>query len=622
VRSWLHLWRSSLQVRVITSTLAIGLVALLLVGAYVGERMRDGLFEARLQQVLEESARSTQQAQDTFDSSTATTGVEVQRLLRDVAAAQRTGGVGEREVFLLRAPGQTSPLSVAAAASNAALVDLVSPELRAATADGGQRWQSVALPVGADDGTPDGSDDAATVVPAVVVGQDVNVPVVGTYQLFFLYSLQSEQDRLDFLQRTLAAAGAALVVLLGTMTWVVTRQVVHPVRRAAQVAERLAGGDLSERMTVHGQDEMATLARSFNEMAAGLQEQIHRMEELSALQRRFVSDVSHELRTPLTTIRMAGEVIHAARQDFDPAVRRSAELLATQLDRFEDLLAELLEISRFDAGAAVLDAESRDLRDVVVRVVDQATPLAERRGSWLQVVVPDEPPVADIDPRRVERILRNLIVNAVEHAEGTPVEVTVGADAQAVAVTVRDHGVGMTADEAARVFDRFWRADPARARTTGGTGLGLAISLEDAHLHGGWLQAWGRPGRGACFRLTLPRRAGIRLTASPLPLVPDEPEPSTDAVPVTVARPRTDPAALPDLAGAHEPGVHEPGEDEPAPGGEQKATDVGADEAARDGGSARPARGGVAADERRPSSAADGRPRSDGAADAERQGVR
>lgn len=534
LRLWGHAWRSSLQVRVITTTLAIGLVALLAVGGYVGERTRDGLFSGRVEQLLEESARSTRQAQDTFDSSTATTPIEVQRLLSVVASAQSTGGSGEREVFLLRAPDQTSPVSGPAAASDASLVDLVSDELTEATAEGGQHWQSVAWPVG------DGEE------PAVIVGQDVNVPVVGTYQLLFLYSLQDEQDRLDFLQRTLVLAAAALVVLLGSTTWLVTRQTVRPVRRAAQVAERLADGHLSERMAVRGEDEMATLASSFNEMASSLQDQIRRMEDLGTVQRRFVSDVSHELRTPLTTIRMAGEVIHASRDEFDPAVKRSAELLQTQLDRFEDLLADLLEISRFDAGAAVLDAESRDVRDVVLAAVEHSFPLAERRGSWLRVELPEQRCVADIDPRRVERILRNLLVNGVEHAEGSAVEVTVGADAYAVAVTVRDHGVGMSTDEVEHVFDRFWRADPARARTTGGTGLGLAISLEDAHLHGGWLEAWGRPGRGACFRLTLPRRAGIRLSDSPLPLVPVDAT-TPDPVTAPVVRARTDPAALPDL---------------------------------------------------------------------------
>ncbi len=524
-------WRSSLQLRVIVSTLGLGLVALALLGVYVGDRMSAGLFEARRDQVLAESARSTQQAQDSLSASTASTPADVALLLEDVTNAQRTGGSGERDVFLLRAPGQAG-FGVGATASDLTLVELVSRELKQATVGGGQQWQSVAIP------GPDG------VEPGIVVGQDVEVPTAGTYQMFFLYSLQAEQDRLDFLLRTLGFAAVALVALLGGMTWLVTRRTVHPVRRAAHVAERLADGHLSERMAVHGQDEMATLARSFNEMAVSLQDQIHRMEELSTLQRRFVSDVSHELRTPLTTIRMAGEVIHGARDEFEPAVKRSAELLATQLDRFEDLLADLLEISRFDAGAAVLDAEGRDVRDIVLQAVDNVIPLAARRGSWLQVELPDERADADVDPRRVERVLRNLLVNGVEHADGSTVEVRVGVDATAVAVTVRDHGVGMTADEALHVFDRFWRADPARARTTGGTGLGLAISLEDAHLHGGTLEAWGRPGRGAVFRLTLPRRAGIRLSGSPLPLVPG---PDAPAVPDVAPLRSTDPAALPEL---------------------------------------------------------------------------
>lgn len=535
-RSGARKWRGSLQVRVITTTMAIGLVALAVIGVYVSQRTRDDLFTARVNQVLLESARSTLVAQATFNVSTASTPSDVQNLLRDVAKAQRAGGSGEREVFLLRAPLQKGAgFVVTGAASNADLVGLVSPELAAQTATGGQHWQSVAWPV------ETGEE------PAVMVGQNVDVRGVGTYQLFFLYSLQAEQNRLDFLQNTLLLAAVALAALLGSMTWLVTRQAVRPVRRAAEVAERLADGHLSERMPEHGEDEMATLARSFNEMAASLQDQIHRMEELSTLQRRFVSDVSHELRTPLTTVRMAGEMIYSARGSFEPAVKRSAELLETQLDRFEELLADLLEISRFDAGAATLEAGGRDVRDVVLAAVDHATPLAERRSTWLRVAVPEKPCVADIDPRRVERILRNLLVNAIEHAEGTAVEVTVGADAQAVAVTVRDRGVGMTPDEAQHVFDRFWRADPARARTTGGTGLGLAISLEDAHLHGGWLEAWGRPGRGASFRLTLPRRAGIRLTDSPLPLAPDETL-AVDAVHVPLVRASTDPAALPDLA--------------------------------------------------------------------------
>ena len=153
-------------------------------------------------------------------------------------------------------------------------------------------------------------------------------------------------------------------------------------------------------------------------------------------------------------------------------------------------------------------------------MVERLRGLAERVGVPLELDVPADPVIAEVDPRRVERILRNLVGNAVEHGEGRPVEVTLATDEPAVAVTVRDHGVGLKPGEEKLVFNRFWRADPSRARQTGGTGLGLSISLEDARLHGGWLEAWGAPGQGAQFRLTLPVRAGDRLTASPLRLVP------------------------------------------------------------------------------------------------------
>jgi two-component system sensor histidine kinase MtrB len=240
------------------------------------------------------------------------------------------------------------------------------------------------------------------------------------------------------------------------------------------------------------------------------------------VQRRFVSDVSHELRTPLTTVRMAGDVLHDARGRFDPPTARAAELLQNELDRFELLLSDLLEISRFDAGAAMLDLEDVDLVDLAHRVVESTRPLAERRGIRVVVRAGERPAVAEADPRRVERVVRNLVVNAIDYADSVDVIVLVEANEDAAALAVRDHGVGLKPGEAAMVFNRFWRADPARARTSGGTGLGLSISLEDAHLHGGWLQAWGEPGRGSQFRLTLPRRAGDPIGTSPLPLVPDD----------------------------------------------------------------------------------------------------
>ena len=173
---------------------------------------------------------------------------------------------------------------------------------------------------------------------------------------------------------------------------------------------------------------------------------------------------------------------------------------------------------------ATLDAESADVCDLVLRAAADAEQLAAQRGTRIEFRLPPQQCIAEVDRRRVERVLRNLLDNAVEHGEGRDVVVTVAADRDAVAVAVRDHGVGLGPGEHQFVFDRFWRADPARARTTGGTGLGLAIALEDTRLHSGWLQAWGERGRGSVFRLTLPRAVGGQLAGSPLPLCPDEAE--------------------------------------------------------------------------------------------------
>ncbi|HEX2319621.1 MAG TPA: MtrAB system histidine kinase MtrB [Streptosporangiaceae bacterium] len=344
----------------------------------------------------------------------------------------------------------------------------------------------------------------------------------GAYRLHYFFPLTQLQDELYLIQRTLVLVGLALVFLLAGIAWLVTRWVVMPVARAARGAQLLSTGRLDERLAVHGQDEIAALATSFNEMAASLQDKMRELEELSQVQRQFVSDVSHELRTPLTTIRMAADLLYEAREQLESSASRSAELLQSQLERFESLLADLLEISRYDANAATLEAELVDVCDVVRQSADVAQQLAERRSCRIEFQLPAEPCLVEMDRRRVERILRNLLCNAVEHGEGRDVVVAAAADRDAVAVAVRDFGVGLASGEEHLVFDRFWRADPARARTTGGTGLGLAIALEDARLHGGWLEAWGKPGRGSVFRLTLPRTAAAELAGSPLPLVPAE----------------------------------------------------------------------------------------------------
>ncbi len=534
-----------MQLQVVSTALVVSLVSMAALGGYLTGSIRDGLFTQRLDQLLIESARSTEQAQVTFDASPANSADQVQQLLNDMILRMRSSGSGSREVFLWRPENSLAPISVIDRNTAPELSELITDGMRQrTTSEEGQHWQSVGIP------------GVTVVEPGIVVGSIVEVPLAGEFEMYYLYSLDSEQQTLAFIQRVLFVGGLTLIALLGLLTYLLARQAVRPVRQAAHVAEKLADGLLDERMKVRGQDEMATLARSFNAMASSLQDQIERMEDLSKLQRRFVSDVSHELRTPLTTIRMAGEMLYDLREDFDPTSKRSAELLMLQLDRFEDLLGDLLEISRFDAGAATLDAERRDMRDVADRAMDQAMHLAGRKGVWLSAHYPEEIATADIDPRRVERILRNLLVNAIEHAEGGPVEITVGVDEHAVAVTVRDFGVGMKHYDAEHVFDRFFRADPARARTSGGTGLGLAISLEDARLHDGWLQAWGDPGNGSSFRFTVARRAGIVLRDSPLPLAPAESypratTPGTRPAPESDARDETSdfgPSSMPDLS--------------------------------------------------------------------------
>lgn len=501
-------FRRSVELRLLATAIGISVISLALLTVYLSVAMRDGLVDRRVEEILSESARSLSQTQTTVNSSTASSSSGVQQTLNDLLPALQSGGTSGREVFLLRSATNTSSVRVLDLSTAPDAEGIISDALRQAVAQEPQQqhWQSVRLESGE---------------PGVVVGSVVEVPLAGAFDVYFLYSLASEQETLTFLQNIIALAGVVLIGVLGTLTFVVVRQIVRPVKQASVVAERIADGNLNERLMVHGEDEVATLARSFNAMTGSLQHQIDQLAQLSAVQRQFVSDVSHELRTPLTTVRMAAEMLYQSRDEFDPVSKRSTELLHTQLDRFEDLLADLLEISRFDAGAALLEAEARDIRDIVLQVVDYEMTLAEKKGVWISADLGEQSLRVDCDSRRVERIVRNLVVNAIEHSEGRPVTITTRGNSQAVAVVVADRGIGMDRTEVSRVFDRFWRADPARARTTGGTGLGLSIAKEDARLHGGWLEAWGRPGFGSSFRLTLPRRAGIVLTSSPLPLEPD-----------------------------------------------------------------------------------------------------
>lgn len=526
LRQLAYRWSSSLRVRITTITLAMGAVALMIVGIFLSGQIRDGLFEDRLDDILVEAAARTQSAQDRFNNAAATSVQEVQQHATDTVSSLRQQAGGSAGVALVWIPVADTPQPLVDVSSDGQLLNLISPELREAIAQGtGQYWQSISIPVNAD-GTMVPQAQASEYAPGVAVVSDVMLPEVGRYALFLVYSLGAEAATMQLVMQVLVIGSVLLVGLLLGITWYLTRAVLTPVQDAAKTAQEIAAGDLDQRLQVTGHDELALLGRSFNAMADSTQEKIQQLASLSTMQQQFVSDVSHELRTPLTTIRMAAEMLHQARASFPDAQARSIELLTNQVDRFELMLADLLEISRHDAGAAELDSEEVDIRALAERVIELMMPLAVDRGTFLRATIPPARSLVDCEAARVERIMRNLIVNAIEHSEGQTIDVQLAVTPQVACIVVRDYGVGMTSFQAEHVFDRFWRGDPSRTRTLGGTGLGLAISLEDARLHGGNLEAWGSPGEGAAFRLTLPRRAGMELPDElPLPLAPQRPEP-------------------------------------------------------------------------------------------------
>ena len=529
-------WHRSLQLRVVSTTLVLSALVIAVLGFFLVQSIAAGLLTS-----AENSARNQVENGAGFASDQNNLHVLEPQSQFDslitaetlTSALQKTSGsTGSYLVFIQLTTG--GPVGVQWVGQRAVnitatippgLIDAVGTEQREHRSDNDYTATPWAQPTMLTYAPGLGSSG-----PALAVG----VPVGPYYQLYYVFPLTQQQATLALVQRILVGVGLALVVLLAAIASLVTRWVVLPVRHAAQAAQRVSAGHLEERMQVLGVDDLAALATSFNDMAASLQAKLAELEELSSVQRQFVSDVSHELRTPLTTMKMAADLLFESRQELDAAGGRSAELLQSQLERFEELLVDLLEISRYDAGAATLEADLVDVCDLVRRSADDAQQLAERKGSRIEFRLPATGCLAEVDRRRVERILRNILVNAVEHGDGKDVVVTAAIDSVAVAVSVRDYGVGLRPGEQHRVFERFWRADPARARTTGGTGLGLAISLEDALLHGGWLQAWGEQGKGSVFRLTLPRVVGEDLAGSPLPLGPDEAE---IAVPLGAAEP-------------------------------------------------------------------------------------
>ena len=504
-------WRRSLQLRVVVLTLGMSLAVLLVLGFVLTSQITDRVLEVKVRAATEEIERARNTVGGIVGGEEARSLDSSLQLARNTLTSKAgpSSGSGLAGTFdaVLLVPGDGPR-----AATSVGPVDQIPTALRDFVKAGQVSYQYSVV-------RTDGFAGRA-----LIIGSPASAQGTTGMELYLIFPLTNEESTITLVRGTMATGGLVLLLLLAGIAWLVSRQVVLPVRTASRTAERFAEGHLTERMPVRGEDDMARLAVSFNDMAESLSRQITQLEEFGNLQRRFTSDVSHELRTPLTTVRMAADLIYDHSEDLDPALRRSTELMVNELDRFESLLNDLLEISRHDAGVAELSVEAVDLRSTVNSALGNVGHLADEAGVELLVDMPADEVIAEIDARRVERILRNLIANAIDHAEHKPVRIRMAADEDTVAVTVRDYGVGLKPGEEKLVFSRFWRSDPSRVRRSGGTGLGLAISIEDARLHQGRLEAWGEPGKGACFRLTLPLVRGHKVTTSPLPLKPMAPE--------------------------------------------------------------------------------------------------
>jgi two-component system sensor histidine kinase MtrB len=496
-----RLWGSSLPLRIIFSTVIASAVVLLIGAWLIISQARTGILEGKRQISVNEASAALTRMQDQLQDTDLSDSSLFERLNQ---LADEQGSSQQSYQVLIQGP-------VSAFISREITADSVPQSLQLKVRGSDGLWITSTLVKYEDASQPS--------EPGLAIGGSLHSSDAQSFPVYFIFPLTQEQQTLSVVESAVWSTMALLLVALGLIAYMMSRQVTRPIRQASQVASQIAAGDFEQRMPVRGTDDLASLATSMNGMAADLSTQIEALETMSHMQQQFVSDVSHELRTPLTTMRMATDMLHDSRDEFSAPISRTVELLHREVDRFEAMLIDLLEISRFDAGAAVLSPELTDLSELAREELAEEHGIAEQLGVGLRLTANGQQ-LAEVDPRRVRRIIRNLVSNAIEYAEQKPVEVVVDGDDTAVAVRVRDHGVGFTQEQSQQLFRRFWRADPARQRTLGGTGLGLAIALEDAKLHHGWLDAWGRPGQGAAFRLTLPRKAGVELTRSPVPLEP------------------------------------------------------------------------------------------------------
>lgn len=516
-----RLWRESLQFRALATAGVLMFLSFLAVGWSLSSQIATSLFENQKSQALQESISGFRNVQSVLNSSEMRSDSEIRRNVSRTLTVLDAGASGKRSWILVPLEGQGKQGFIPEQSSDKSLNSSSIPtDFKNTVRDrGGVYWQTSTITTF--------ENNRERTYPVLIVGTHVSIAQNPSYGLFTVYDMTDSSATIAHINFVLFGGFCALLTVVLSVVWFVTRFVVRPITQTAITAERLAAGDLDQRVSVKGEDQAARLGISFNRMADSLQEKIVQLERLSTLQQRFVSDVSHELRTPLSTVRLGTELLYDSRENMTPMQVRSVELLHGQVDRFQSMLADLLEISRFDAGSAMLTIDTEDFIQVLSNILQEALPHLERTNTKLNVHTNHESIMVDMDRVRIERVLRNLLYNAIEHGESRPIDVYVDANATNLGIAVRDHGIGLSEDEAVQVFNRFWRADTSRKRTLGGTGLGLSIAAEDVRLHGGTLEAWGEKGRGACFTMNLPLVHGAPLGESPV-LATGEPEASTN----------------------------------------------------------------------------------------------
>jgi two-component system sensor histidine kinase MtrB len=369
-------------------------------------------------------------------------------------------------------------------------LDTLPAELRRAVPEGDVVWQRVSMHG----------------IPTLVIGTQLRLVqpdgamLSSELEIYSVRSLAPEQQSIGRLAAQAWLTGAVALVFAVLLALLAGRGVLGPVRELRRATNRLGEGDLTARAQVRGTDELAHVARTFNNTAETLERRVGELRRMEAEARRFVADVSHELRTPLAAMTAVTDILDEEAQRLPGDAGRAVRLVSEETHKLTRLVDDLIEVSRFDAGTATLVLDDIDVAETIRATL--------RARGWSDQVRTDLPPgvVARLDPRRLDVIVANLVGNALRHG-APPVSVRTSVRPDRLDIEVTDSGPGLAPAVLPYVFDRFYKADTARARSEG-SGLGLAIAWENARLHGGSLTAANRAVAGAAFTVHLPRPGG------------------------------------------------------------------------------------------------------------------